>query len=65
MNHVWSQWDREAAYLSLCEALTDAGPGHEILFLTRLTLLLAEELSDPAAFARTLAAAAYERETSP
>jgi hypothetical protein len=55
---AWSQTDREAAYISLCDALTAAGPGQETHLLARLTLLLAEELSDASAFARALAAAA-------
>jgi hypothetical protein len=58
MKSTWNQQDREAAYTSLCEALTDAGRAGETLLLARLALLLAEELSDPAAFARALAAAA-------
>ena len=58
MNKVWNLVEREAAYVSLCDALTEAGTGREVDFLARLTLLLAEELSDPSAFARALAAAA-------
>ena len=57
MKQAWNQTDREAAYISLCEALTAAGPAHEVHFLARLSLLLAEELSDPSAFARALDAA--------
>jgi hypothetical protein len=60
---VTNSWDpaaREAAYVGLCEALTKAGPDREIYFLARLALLLAEELSDPSAFARALAAASIE-----
>ena len=57
---TWSQTDREAAYVSLCDALTAAGPGQETHFLARLTLVLAEELSDAEAFERALAAAAQE-----
>jgi hypothetical protein len=60
----WSQTDREAAYISLCDALTAAGPGQETHFLARLTLLLAEELSDATAFARALAAASERTENS-
>ena len=60
MTKAWSQTDREAAYVSLCDALTAAGPGQETHFLARLTLLLAEELSDASAFARALRAAAKE-----
>ena len=58
MKSTWSQQDREAAYTSLCEALTVAGRSGETLLLARLALLLAEELSDPAAFGRALEGAA-------
>ena len=58
MKSTWSQPEREAAYTSLCEALTVAGRDGETQLLARLALLLAEELSDPAAFERALAAAA-------
>jgi hypothetical protein len=64
MNKPWSQTDREAAYISLCDALTAAGPGQETHVLARLTLLLAEELSDASAFARALAAAGERAENS-
>ena len=57
MKQAWNQMEREAAYISLCDALTAAGPSQEVHFLARLSLLLAEELSDPAAFARALNAA--------
>ncbi len=57
MKQAWNQTDREAAYISLCEALTAAGSEHQVHFLARLSLLLAEELSDPSAFARALDAA--------
>jgi len=60
VTRAWSQTDREAAYVSLCDTLTAAGPGQETHMLARLTLLLAEELSDASAFARALAAAASE-----
>ena len=65
MTSAWTRQDRETAYSSLCEALTEAGPERETLFLARLSLLLAEELSDPAAFARALASAALERGAIP
>ena len=55
--------DREAAYISLCEALTAAGSAQQVHFLARLSLLLAEELSDPAAFARALDAARCGQDT--
>ena len=57
MSKSWDAADREAAYVGLCEALTAAGPDHEVHFLSRLALLLAEELSDKSAFAKALAAA--------
>jgi hypothetical protein len=60
VKQAWNQTDREAAYISLCEALTAAGPANEVHFLARLSLLLAEELSDPSAFARALDAARCE-----
>jgi hypothetical protein len=62
---AWDQNDREAAYISLCEALTAAGPGGEVHFLARLSLLLAEELADPTAFARALANAKGAKDISP
>lgn len=57
MTGKWTSQAREAAYTQLCEAITKAGTEQESLFLARLCLLLAEELSDPEAFARALAAA--------
>jgi hypothetical protein len=60
VSNEWDPADREAAYVSLCEALTKVGPDHEVHFLARLALLLAEELSDSSAFARALAAALLE-----
>jgi hypothetical protein len=54
---AWTQDDREAAYTSLCEAVTQAGPAREALFLARLALLLAEQLADRTAFDQALAAA--------
>lgn len=60
MSRVWDTTEREAAYVDLCEALTKAGPEQEVHFLARLTLLLAEELSDAPAFARALAAASRD-----
>jgi hypothetical protein len=62
LKQVWNQTDREAAYISLCEALTAAGPAQQVHFLARLSLLLAEELSDPSAFARALDAARCEQD---
>lgn len=62
MKQAWNQTDREAAYISLCEALTAAGSAHEVHFLARLSLLLAEELSDSTAFARALDAARCKKD---
>ena len=62
MSAAWTQDDREAAYTSLCEAVTEAGPAREVLFLARLALLLAEQLADRAGFERALAAAAFRPE---
>jgi hypothetical protein len=62
VKQAWNQTDREAAYISLCEALTAAGPAREVHFLARLSLLLAEELSDPSAFIRALDAARCEQD---
>jgi hypothetical protein len=55
----WTEEDREAAYTSLCEAVTQAGPAREALFLARLALLLAEQLADRTAFEQALAAAVF------
>lgn len=60
VSNEWDPADREATYVGLCEALTKAGPDREVHFLARLALLLAEELSDPSAFARALVAASLE-----
>ena len=65
MKQPWSQTDREAAYIGLCDALTAAGSGQEVHFLARLSLLLAEELSDSNAFARALDAARTEKPAAP
>ena len=42
--------DLEAAYESLAMAIDSAGPEREALFLTRLALVLGNELGDIAAF---------------
>ena len=52
---TWDQDDRERAYSHLCDAVTAAGLEGEKLFLARLCLLLAEELSDADRFASALA----------
>jgi hypothetical protein len=66
MKPAWTQEARERAYTHLCDAITAAGPEREADFLARLCLLLVEELSDPAAFERALAAARLaDRPVSP
>ena len=62
MSEGWTQSAREEAYTSLCEAITATGAADETLFLARLVLLLAEELADPAGFARALSSAAIARD---
>ena len=42
--------DFEAAYETLATAIDSAGPEREALFLTRLALVLGNELGDIAAF---------------
>ena len=42
--------DFEAAYEALAMAIASAGPEREALFLTRLALVLANELGDITAF---------------
>jgi hypothetical protein len=52
--------DLEAAYEALAVAIDTAGEQREVLFLTRLTLLLAHELGDIAAFKRAVQTALEE-----
>jgi hypothetical protein len=47
----------ENVYDSLAEALDQAGPEHSELFLTKLCLLLANQVGDDAAFNRHVTAA--------
>jgi hypothetical protein len=47
----------EQCYAALADALDKAGEKHEALFLTKLALVLANEMADPAAFQRALQAA--------
>lgn len=47
----------ETVYDSLAEAIDQAGPEHSELFLTKLCLLLANQLADDVAFKRQVAAA--------
>ena len=49
MNSMPSE-DFEIAYETLATAIDSAGPEREALFLTRLALVLANELGDIAAF---------------
>lgn len=49
--------DLESAYETLATAIDAAGAQRETLFLTRLALLLADELGDIAAFRKAIGAA--------
>ena len=62
MKATWTHADREAAYTAVCEAVTAAGREHETQLLARLSLLLAEELADAAAFQRALQGARLDGE---
>jgi len=46
--------DFEAAYEALATAIDRAGADREALFLTRLALVLAQELGDIAAFTKAI-----------
>ena len=52
--------DFEAAYEALATAIDSAGAERETLFLTRLALVLANELGDIAAFKRAVQTALDE-----
>lgn len=54
---VWNERTRDEIYGELCRAIADAGETQESLFLARLCLLLVEELGDPEAAQRAIAAA--------
>ena len=58
MTAHWTDADRDTAYTKICEAVSAAGPEHETQFLARLTLLLAEEVSNLDAVARSIDLAA-------
>jgi uncharacterized protein DUF2783 len=57
MTSVWTDAERDVAYTRLCETVSAVGRESETLFLARLILLLAEDVSDAEIFSRTLAAA--------
>ncbi len=59
MNEQWTDAARDELYTQLCGALTDAGDRSE-LFLSRLCLLLMEELGSPQKARQALAAAALD-----
>lgn len=56
VNEQWTDAARDELYTELCGALTDAGERSE-LFLSRLCLLLMEELGSPQRARQALAAA--------
>ena len=49
--------DFETAYETLATAIDSAGPEREVLFLTRLALVLGHELGDITAFRNAIRAA--------
>lgn len=55
----------ERLYDALAEAVDRAGPEHEALFLTKLVLLLANQLNDEPEICRALALALDEIRLSP
>ena len=55
----WTDATRDEIYSEVCSALTDAGDKSE-LFLSRLCLLLIEELGSPQRTRQALANAALE-----
>lgn len=59
MNEQWTDAARDELYTELCGALTDAGYRSE-LFLSRLCLLLMEELGSPQKARQALAAAVLD-----
>jgi hypothetical protein len=54
--------DLEAAYEALAMAIDSAGAQREVLFLTRLALLLSHELGDIAAFRSAITTALEDLE---
>ena len=59
MNEQWTDTTRDEIYTEICGALTNAGDKSE-LFLSRLCLLLVEELKSPQKARQALAAAALD-----
>lgn len=59
MSEQWTDAARDEIYTEICGALTDAGDKSE-LFLSRLCLLLVEELKSPQKAREALAAAALD-----
>ena len=59
---AWDEAARDAAYTSLCEAVTAAGPAGETAFLARLCLLLMEASADPPSIAQAIRDAAQTTE---
>lgn len=58
-NDRWTDAARDEIYTEMCGALTEAGDKSE-LFLSRLCLLLIEELKSPQKARQALAAAALD-----
>ena len=59
MSEQWTDATRDEIYTELCSAMTDAGDKSE-LFLSRLCLLLIEELGSPQRARQALASATLE-----
>lgn len=59
VNEQWTDAARDEIYTELCGALTDAGDKSE-LFLSRLCLLLIEELGSPQKARQALAQAVLD-----
>lgn len=59
VDEQWTDAARDELYTELCGALTDAGDRSE-LFLSRLCLLLMEELGSPQKARQALAAAVLD-----
>jgi len=59
VNEQWTDAARDELYTELCGALTDAGERSE-LFLSRLCLLLMEELESPRKARQAISSAALD-----
>jgi len=59
VNEQWTDAARDELYTELCGALTDAGDRSE-LFLSRLCLLLMEELGSPQRARQAICSAALD-----